>query len=144
MNYYAARQRQSDMKWDYTCRNGDFTQPVGYCGGYIEWTEEMLKRLGLPEDHPSILREMQFKNKYHTCGHDDQVEARCCYRVYLLDHRLKLKCEHPDAQIKCAVCGKWTTFYAEIDTQMWDLCEEHNTREEVEKLFAAPDEIWSS
>jgi hypothetical protein len=142
MNHYAARQRQSNMKWDYTCRNGDFTQPVGYCGGYIEWTDELLKRLGLPEEH--IRREKQFENKYHTCGHDTQEEARCCYRMYLLDNRLRLGREHPDTQIKCVACGKWTTLYAEIGTTIWNLCEEHNNREEVEKLFAAPDEIWIS
>lgn len=146
MNYYAARQRQSDMKWDYTCRNGDFTQPVGYCGGYIEWTEEMLKRLGLPgkpEDHSSILREMQFKDKYHTCGHETQEEAQKCYREYLLDQRLK-KRENTDTMRKCLVCKDWTTFSAEIDMHTWDLCEKHNNREEVEKLFQTPGEIWQS
>jgi hypothetical protein len=147
MNYYAARQRQKDKKWDYTSRNDDFTQPVGYCAAYVEWTEEMLKRLGLygkPENHPSLMRQQKFKDKYHICGHDTKEEAENCYREYLLDQHLKLNREHPDAQIKCAVCGKWTTLYAEIDMHMWDLCEEHNNREEVEKLFEAPGEIWSS
>jgi hypothetical protein len=144
MNYYAAKQRQSDKKWDYTCRNDDFTQPVGYCGAYIDWTPELLSRLGLPAEHPSFEKQRQFRDKHHSCGHETQQEAEACYREYLLDQRLKLMCEHPDAQIRCKVCNKWTTFYAEIDMNMWDLCEEHNNREEVEKLFEAPGEIWKS
>ena len=31
MNYYAARQRKSDMLWHYTCMNDDLIWPVGAC-----------------------------------------------------------------------------------------------------------------
>lgn len=145
MRYYAARQRQSDKKWDFTCRNGDYTQPVGYCCAHLDFHEGILKLLGLPCDDPMISRTKEFKEKHHTCGHDTQKEAEDCYREYLLDKRLRLKLEHTNAMHPCVVCKEWTPLYAEVDTTTtWDLCEKHNTYEEVEKLFKAPAEIWCS
>jgi hypothetical protein len=144
MNYYAARQRQKDMRWDYTVRNDDRTSPVGYCAPYMEWTEEFFKKIGIGEDHPQVVLGKNFKHKHHTGGHATREEAQSCYREYLLDQRLRLKRERTDTQKKCAVCGSWTTLYAEIDMETWDLCEAHNSREEVEKFFEPPGEIWSS
>lgn len=144
MNYYAAKQRQSDMKWDYTCSNNNFTQPIGYCSEYIDWTPELLSRLGVPYDHPSFEKQRNFQHKHHNCGHETKQEARECYREYLLDQKLKLMCENAETQIRCKICGKWTNLYAEIETNMWNLCEEHNNRKEIEKIFEAPDEIWRS
>jgi hypothetical protein len=144
MNYYAARQRQSNKRWDYTVRNDEYIAPVGYCSKYYEWTEELFKRLGIPENDPNIERARSFKHKHHDIGHSTEKEACECYREYLLDQKLKLMLEKSDVQHKCVVCGEWTTNYAEVDTKYFDLCKDHNNREEVEKLFGVPGEIWKS
>jgi hypothetical protein len=33
MNYYMPRQRDTDKRWDYTCKNDNRIWPVGYCAG---------------------------------------------------------------------------------------------------------------
>jgi hypothetical protein len=136
VNYYRARQRK-DGKWDYTCRNDGRIWPVGYCAEY----NEDFSNLGMGEVYQDWFAE-DYKRKYaptqdkhHTCGHDTAEEACECYKQFLLDHNLRLKIQSSDTQRKCEVCGEWTQLYAELDCQMWNLCEVHNTREVVESLF---------
>lgn len=54
MNYYQARQRESDGRWAFTCRNDDNIWPVGWCA------------------------------RIDGCGHHDTAdEARRCYARWL-------------------------------------------------------------
>jgi len=137
MNYFKARQRK-DGKFDYTCMNDGQIWPVGYCSVYHElpndnWISESYRAANEAT-----------KDKHHGDGHDTAQEAQACYRAYLLDHALHLNGAWENVQHKCEVCGEWTELYAEIQMRCWNLCPQHNSREEVEKLFEAPDEIWSS
>jgi len=132
MNYYTAKQRQSDMKWDYT-RNGS---PAGYCRQYVEpddkWFSESQK-----EKHTAN------KSKYHVCGHETREEAEECYKQHLLDHNLRFS-KSSSQQTKCKECGEWTQNFAEIGCQTIALCDEHNTSEGVAKIFDPARESWSS
>lgn len=142
MNHYSARRRAVDERWDFTCKNNGDIWPVGYCCKYrpivsgdiaFEYTSDAERA-----------KYDSFAHKYHTGGHDTPEAAAQCYKEYLLDHHLRLRVVNPDAQHKCQVCGGWTQEYAEVDMRTFDLCPAHNTREEVEKLFKASTEIWSS
>lgn len=142
MNYFSARQRQ-DERWDYTCMHGQI-YPVGYCRPWRDWTDEELARIGWSRDHPGLVRDRDFAHKHHGDGHTTSEEACECYKEYLLDHDLHLMKEDGDTQRRCEVCGRWTQLYAVLKMHVWYLCEEHNSREAVEKLFPTPGEIWSS
>jgi hypothetical protein len=144
MRYYAAKQRKTDGKWDYTMTSGDFTQPVGYCASFVDWTPQQLKALGLEGTDPILTLARSHREKHHECGHETQSEAEECYKTYTMDQRLRLMVVNEEVQRKCEVCGKWTGLSAMIDTKMWDLCEDHNNFLEVEKLYVAPAEIWKS
>lgn len=113
MNYYKASQRKDTKRWDYTCTNDNRTWPIGYCR----------------EDG----------------GHETEQEARDCYKRYLLDNRLRLDGDLEHTQKKCefAGCDCWTSRYAEVDMRMFSLCDEHRTREVVEKFFSVGESISS-
>ena len=133
MNYYESKQRKTDGKWDYT-RN---KRPTGYCCAYRE----------IPKDADTLICEEHHdtSHKHHVDGHNTEEEAIACYKEYLLDHELRLDREMSNNQQKCRVCGDWTQKYADIGlTQMFILCDEHNNREEVEKLYQAPSLSMSS
>lgn len=155
MQYYAARQRE-DERWEFTCRHDAHVFPVGYCHA---WVEPQLKPIegmdgayawGPPPEIPVtkewLERYTSHKHRYHDNGHPNKLEAANCYRDFLLDNRLVLHQEHADAQYQCAVCGGWTQLFAEIENQTWVLCETHNNRLNVEKLFilSAESEFWKS
>lgn len=142
MNYYAARQRQSDQRWDYTIRNNTNISPIGYCEPY-RWIGEFFDKFGLT-NHYMIDVIRSYEHKHHNCGHNTKKEAEECYREYLLDQHLQLNKNYVDTQHKCVVCCQWTSLYAEIDMSSWNLCLGHNNRTEVEKLFSSPTEIWKS
>lgn len=139
MNYYGPRQRQSDQRWDYTCKNDDRVWPVGYCHAYKEFDTSLFY-----VSEAEIAEHDATKHKHHTEGHATEEEACECYRQYLFDHHLRLNQRCQDTQHKCEICGAWTDLFAEIDMQIWHLCSEHNKMEIVDKLFEAPSEIWSS
>lgn len=135
MNHYIAKQRVEDKRWDYTCNN----HPIGYCRAYKEIDPKLIP---ISEQQQEEYRATQ--HKHHTDGHETEQEARECYKEYLLDHHLRLRAKMGDQQMKCRVCGEWTQNFAEIDCQMFVLCDKHNNRETVEGLFDAPWESWSS
>ena len=85
-----------------------------------------------------------FRHKYHTEGHTSAEEAEACYRDFLLDQELTFNHKSGDAQRKCEICEQWTQLYACIDMRIFNLCENHQNRESVEKLFNSISEIWSS
>jgi hypothetical protein len=141
MNHYAARQRESDKRWDYTCRNNSRFWAVGYCAGWREPQPDVL-----PKDQiRQWIDEMTpHRGKFHTDGHETPEEACDCYRRYMLDFSMRLDGEWSDAQHKFKVCGAWTNGYAQVASSTWTLCDEHRTREQVETLYGPMGEIWSS
>lgn len=130
MNYYEPKKRL-DGRWDYT-RNG---APTGYCCEYRDIDPKFATDAQIEQYRATA-------HKHHTSGHETELEARECYKEYLLDHGLNLDREMSHAQHKCRVCGEWTSKFAEIGNQLIVLCEQHNNRGEVEKIFQAPD--WSA
>lgn len=114
MNYYDARQRESDKKWDYTKMNDGKVWPVGYCG------------------------------ESGGGHHDDADSARECYTKYLLDKRMRLDLQSADAQHRCEICGEFTQGHAEVDHRTFTLCDAHRTREHVAALFGTVGQSTSS
>ena len=115
MNYYEPRQRESDQRWDFTCQNDDHVWPVGYCKKTIE--------------NPDV--------RYHSDGHETPEAAAECYRQFVLDQHLRLMGEgRPGERRQCEACGEMTNLFAEIKNgSIWPLCNAHNNRETVEKLY---------
>lgn len=131
MNYYEPKQRKSDGKWDYT-RNGCAT---GYCHTFKPFEKEFVEQFHISDRE--VEKHNSFADKYHADGHDSADEACECYKQYQLDHTLQLDHEDVNQQRKCEVCGEWTTKFAMLDCSLFHLCDEHRTREEVEKLYSA-------
>jgi hypothetical protein len=143
MNYYAARQRQ-DGRWDYTCMNDGRIWPVGYCMPYKEWWIDLKEKMGYETRPEEIARYQAHQAQYHADGHATAEEACECYRQYLLDHKVQLNRSWDGGQFRCQVCGEWTQLFAEVDHQTFNLCEKHNTQEQVGLLFGPIGEICSS
>jgi hypothetical protein len=142
VNYYEPLQRKTDQRWDFT-KN---VYPTGYCAGWREW-----KPLEIYDDaHNAHWKQewetkiLPHKDRYHSDGHATAEEAAECYKQYLLDRRLSLNRKSSNSMHKCKICGEFTQLFAELDLQLWHLCEAHNNRESIEKLFEAPGKIISS
>lgn len=135
MNYYEPKKRQSDGKWDYT-RN---SQPAGYCHAFQEFEKEFIENFHISDSE--VEKHNKFADKYHSDGHDTEEEACKCYKEYQLDHKLQLDHEDKHQQRRCKVCGEWTTKFAMVDYSIYQLCDKHCTREEVEKLYETS--TWS-
>ena len=141
MNHFTARQRESDKRWDYTCRRDGIAWPIGYCAGWRE-PQPGLMTPGQIKDW--LEKAMPHMHKFHTDGHASAEEANECYKQYLLDFDLRLDGDHQNVQHKCKVCGVWTSKYASVGSSAWSLCDEHRTREHAEALFGPMGESWSS
>jgi len=108
MNYYKARQRVSDEKWDFTCHNDNMgkTWRVGICA-------------------------------HGKCSHDTPEEAQECYKQYLLG-KVKLEAGEFKPWHVCDVegCDADTNVSTKAGQyHRWALCEKHRTREVVEELL---------
>lgn len=135
MNYFGPRQRESDNRWDYTCRNDNWIYPTGYCHKFIPLNGGLMH-----VSEEQVVEHERFRDKYHTTGHDTPDEACECYKQYMIDQRFHIG-KFEDSQHKCQVCGEWTQQYIQIGGyQTFDLCDKHANREEVEKLFT----VWTS
>lgn len=135
MILYKVTERK-DHKFDYTCSDSDGKNifPVGYCARY---RDTFLQELG-SDAYKDI-------DKHHTTGHATKQEAADCYKNYQLDHRLRLNVEHTNTQKKCDECGEWTNLGVMIGGwTKFNLCEKHNNRETVEKLYTinADELVW--
>lgn len=143
MNYLQPRQRQSDGQWDFTSMNDGRVHPVGYCDKKPDPAD--FERLGIHVSQAELERWEKYGDKYHTDGHVTEDGAIECYRQYELDNRLRLDCKHSDEQRKCEVCGHWTDTAAMVGAyRVYELCDIHRTRDEVEKLFKGSSQIISS
>ena len=143
MNYYAARQRTLDKRWDYTCQNKRTgTYPVGYCHK-TDWTPE--KRAECHMSDAEWQRIQSNQSKYHDDGHATEQEAQACYRSYLLDNHMRLDGMHSGTQRQCVVCGNWTQKFASVNHSFhWDLCDIHRTEEKVRELMPEVHESFGS
>lgn len=150
MNYYAARQRQSDQRFDFTCKNDSLIYPVGYCGGFAPplsndaYVNELLK---LEQEKLA-----PHKHKFHTDGHGTKEEAAACYRKFLLDTRSRFttqessqrKCEAFTDASKEVKCGRWTQGLVFVDDWFACICEDHRKADIVAALFPEVGTITSS
>lgn len=126
MIQYKVTERK-DHRFDFTCsdRGNRNIFPVGYCSRYRDTFNSEL-----------TADAFKFIEKHHTNGHATKQEAADCYKEYQLDHRLTLMVNRPDAIKPCEVCGKKTPYSVNIGgDHAFDLCEKHNNREEVAKLY---------
>lgn len=150
MNYYAARKRQSNGLWDFTCMNDGSVWPVGYCKAFREMAVEDASGFASKDDAARVVAEHNRKfsplqANYHAGGHATQEEARACYRKYLLDTRARFSDKpNEEEQRRCAICKAWTQHSGSVDDQIWPLCQEHQTRDSLEKLAPPIGEIASS
>lgn len=151
MNYDGPRQKDlgngTGGRWDYTRRNDHRIWPKGYCAGWRDLSPEVY---GLGEDSVAFKRDQErmekFRAKYHNDGHATKEEACACYREYLLDQELRLDKQMSGQKRICQVegCNEWTQGMAEVGHEPFILCDQHRTREEVEKLFGDVGETFSS
>ncbi len=130
MNYYAARQRQDDGRWDYTCIRDGKCWAVGYCHEYIEPVDSKGVMYSVGERE----KVLENKSKYHNDGHATPEEAQNCYKQYLLDFMVR-RSQVDDKQVKCEVCKEWTQNLVEVNhSQVFYLCPAHDNKKELEKL----------
>jgi hypothetical protein len=138
MQYFKAMQR-TDGKWDYTVTWDKATHPVGYCHAWREWTENV--QVMSPDQYATALAN---QHKYHNHGHDTAEEACACYKEYQLDQHLQLGLENEGVQHRCLICNDWTSKVARVGR--WGalaLCDKHNNREEVAKLYEVGESMES-
>lgn len=99
MNYYAARERLSDGRFDFTCRNDDKTWPVGYCHEYRQWSASdfnfMSEEAAAREAEKLNQKYEPVREAFHSDGHATAEEAQACYRRFLLDTRLEFSKDKP-------------------------------------------------
>lgn len=123
MNYYQARQRQTDKRWDYTCRNGEHIFPVGYCQAWRDFDPPY-------NQGEQYERYLANKEKYHTGGHDSAEDAERCYYTYLHENRMRtvamgttqVRCDYPD-------CQTWTSEGISVEYALAMLCSAHRNKE---------------
>jgi hypothetical protein len=131
MNYYGARQRQKDKRWDFTIMNNGHVSPTGYCHAWSEWPDDLKSMASL-----EYRQYVTDKDKYHGEGHENKEDAERCYYRYVLDTKLRpAKCPD-DEQHKCEIpdCGKWTQAGLQADSAPTWLCEAHGSRADYERL----------
>ncbi len=154
MNFYQARELKDENDngtgiWHYTCYNDNqkTTYPIGYCA---KWEKPILIEDGGTWTKKEAERYITNKDKYHNKkGHTSSEEAGECYRNHLLDkikfYRKSL--EESDTHHKCRVegCNKMTASMANLDSyHIYNLCEKHLNREEVDKLLPKAHESFGS
>jgi hypothetical protein len=151
VNYYAARQRLSDGRWNYTMTNDGRTQAVGYCCAYRPFGADDLLAI-FCGDAGRMAQENEehgrHAGKYHSDGHASSEEACDCYRKYLLDHqsRLHALCKDDAEELhRCAICNDWCANMGKVGhLSHWFLCDAHLTQQSLEELFPSVGESWSS
>lgn len=148
--YRQALQRESDKRWDFTSSTGSTKpRPIGYCAGWKEppgpeEAAELDKRLGegFAERLTAEIEEKRpHQAKYHTTGHDSELEACSCYKQYELDNELVFKGPPEDSRTlhRCEAalgCGEYTAGIAFLGQyRHFYLCDVHRNRDEVQKII---------
>jgi len=117
--------------------------PIGYCHEFHSFKNDNILKDALSEQQ--IEEHEISKDKYHSTGHNTAQEALDCYKKYQLDNTLRLNIKNEHEQKKCKICGEWTQLSACVDTYSYfNLCEEHNNKETVAKIFNISEQVWSS
>lgn len=157
MNYSQARQMrgpdgQPTGKWHWTTMNDGHVRPDGYCSPWETCPEchgnswmfvggpKAAERRCVRCDSTGVVK------RADPCpGHDTPEAAAEHYRQYLLDN-VTYDGRMSNQQQKCRVCGAWTSGLAQVPfaSRLWVLCDEHRTRESVDRLLEAPGAVWSS
>ncbi len=134
--------KRLDGRFDFTSELDGYIRPVGYCAGYE--TIAVDESIITPQEW--IDKNEKYKDNFHTHGHNTEEEAAECYRKYQLDFSLVLNNPPSSNYRKCKVCEKLTNNVARLGMKHWYLCEEHNTREEIEKLYNISGKVlmWAS
>lgn len=137
---HSPRQRQSDMRWDFTVSSDEegWAHATGYCVGWKDPDDsnrELKEKFGdnylIRPDEAAKMR--QFQSKYHSDGHATSQEASECHDEYELDFELRFH-ENPDEMLKCACCGDFTTGRATLGQfNRYTLCQQHQTRDDAKK-----------
>lgn len=145
MNYYEARRRESDGKWDWTRMNDGRVWPVGFCAPKIS-CECVLRPPHVPADPCEHGCEGDgWVPSPDYCGsHDTAAEARTCFRRYLLAEISEV--DFGD-WTGCVVCDAPTKKGLTTRPPLGEshaLCDEHRTHEQVEKLTPVVSQITSS
>jgi hypothetical protein len=140
MQHFAARQRNADQRWDYTCRTGQgAVHPVGYCMPYSWIDPDKSSAILLSEEDKEKIR--QSKDKHHSDGHATQEEAEQCYKNYLLDMRTFYDSKIQRQMLPCEVCGVFTQRAVSIDGWTHILCDDHANRGGVSSILSVG-ESW--
>ncbi len=149
MNYYEARQRKSDGRWDFTVMNNGNVRSTGYCTPWerIEAARRRAAEMGInPNAHRDHLID-QHKHHFHGDGHATPEEAAECYKRYVLDLRTSYHCGGNATTMHVCQhegCDEITSLGALVDQRLFWLCDAHRNREGLELLFNPPFKIVSS
>ncbi len=146
MRYYCARQRRVDDNWEFTIEFNGLSYPIGYCIGVPNLdSESLIEALGSKESPAyKYYRDYVISHltSFHSFGHHSKEEACNCYRKYLLDTRLELDHVVSGPRRRCQVCNELTHMMATVDTTHYYLCDDHRTREMVERFCPPVFERW--
>lgn len=134
MNHLAARQRDKDKRWDYTCKTSHgLIYPIGYCMPYnIIDPDKEGSTLIASEEYKQKVRDN--KDLYHSDGHETEEEAQQCYKNYLLDEA-RYNSHMIDQMLRCEICREFTDLVVHVDNRTFILCEEHNNREGLNSVL---------
>ncbi|KKN46043.1 hypothetical protein LCGC14_0677370 [marine sediment metagenome] len=115
-----------DHTWNYarTNDNQHRTYPIGYCSNHTLLNEKYLA--------------------YHK--HATKEEAEECYKKYELDNNLRLNAGTigEETLVKCHECKEFTNITTTVNGwRMYYLCDEHRTRETMEKIFVVGESFHS-
>jgi hypothetical protein len=135
---YQALQRHVDGRWVMTVSSDEehWLHAVGYCSGPFDlvWPpysgdSNTFGFLGKDDYERHREKEMVFRNRYHTAGHETAEEAEACYLEYAIDHRRSFIATSGH---RCAFCMQWTDHHVEIgETRLISICPEHETPENI-------------
>ncbi|MHB1950232.1 MAG: hypothetical protein ACYCQK_02005 [Acidiferrobacteraceae bacterium] len=138
MNYYDARQRQDDKRWDYTRMNDGRIWPVGYCASKAPCECVTIER-GYSADPgcQTCSGSGRVANPDYCGSHDTAEEARACFARYLLDGARE---EGYGDWTGCEVCDTPTKKGLTTRPGLghgYALCDEHRTMDQLRELAPA-------
>jgi hypothetical protein len=132
MNYYAARQRLDNQRYDYTRMNDGIAHPEGYCREKVICPEQLgdifLLANPCPEECETCYGKQRISNPDYCGSHDTVEDAEACFAKYILDQGTK-----PVAYgdwTGCDICDTPTKdgiMSAHPLGQMMALCDTHRT-----------------
>jgi hypothetical protein len=146
MNYYDARKRQDNQRWEYTSANRRLgTHPVGYCAAWAACECAMRAPAYRADPDCEICGgEGRVANPDYCGGHDTAEEARECFTRYLLDGARE---EDYGDWTGCEVCDTPTKKGMTTRPPLGNghaLCDEHRTPDQLRELTSTVGQITAS